>query len=482
MGDEAFARRFFADRTRAEGAGRADRLDPRRVHRRGAVQPARGALLPAAGRAAPTTSWPRCRRACTCSRASSPTPSRCAWRCRTWPSAGPTPRSTRARRRPRSSSWPAATRAEVAQRLAKLEQAISQAAHRALHLLDDRAPTPRPSARVNPYGLWELNGVWYVVGDDLDRPAEDPDRRRTFRVSRIRGEIKFATRRERDFRMPADFNVTAYRDRAAVDAGRRGGRRGRRWPSPPTRPAGRAPLRRLRRVRGAGRRLGPLHDRLLRARARCRPGSCRWAAGWCRVEPAGAVDAVAADLQAVGRRPRGPGADAAARRPSPRRAGREPAPQPRGPSVGRARALRAAAGPARLPARRAAARALGRGSRRPSSRRASSSGPQELKESLELLNLVNFGGGCYAVYCSTDNGDVRRRQGALRRRLPPPGPALAARGQGAPAGAGRGRAAGRRRGAQLAARRSAPRSRPRSGASRSPTRRCPSTRTPRSRR
>ena len=32
--------------------------------------------------------------------------------------------------------------------------------------------------------------------------------------------------------------------------------------------------------------------------------------------------------------------------------------------------------------------------------------PQELKESLELLNLVNFGGGCYAVYCSTDNGDI----------------------------------------------------------------------------
>src|SRR4029077_11040630 len=66
---------------------------------------------------------------------------------------------------------------------------------------------------VNPYGLFELNGVWYVVGDDLERD-EDSDRRRTFRVSRIRGEIKFATRRERDFRMPADFNVTAYRDRA----------------------------------------------------------------------------------------------------------------------------------------------------------------------------------------------------------------------------------------------------------------------------
>jgi len=31
---------------------------------------------------------------------------------------------------------------------------------------------------------------------------------------------------------------------------------------------------------------------------------------------------------------------------------------------------------------------------------------QELQESLDLLNLVNFGGGCYAVYCATENGNV----------------------------------------------------------------------------
>ena len=65
---------------------------------------------------------------------------------------------------------------------------------------------------INPYGLYELAGNWYMVGDDLE--VEDEGlRRKTFRVSRIRGEIKFATRRERDFRIPADFNVTHYRDR-----------------------------------------------------------------------------------------------------------------------------------------------------------------------------------------------------------------------------------------------------------------------------
>ena len=31
---------------------------------------------------------------------------------------------------------------------------------------------------------------------------------------------------------------------------------------------------------------------------------------------------------------------------------------------------------------------------------------QELQEHLDLLNLVNFGGGCYAVYCSTQNGSI----------------------------------------------------------------------------
>ena len=45
-----------------------------------------------------------------------------------------------------------------------------------------------------------------MVGHDLDHDAV-----RTFRVSRIRSDIRFATRRERDFRLPPDFDVDAYR-------------------------------------------------------------------------------------------------------------------------------------------------------------------------------------------------------------------------------------------------------------------------------
>ena len=44
-----------------------------------------------------------------------------------------------------------------------------------------RAATRRPSGRLNPYALRLDEGVWYVVGHDLDRDAT-----RTFRISRVR--------------------------------------------------------------------------------------------------------------------------------------------------------------------------------------------------------------------------------------------------------------------------------------------------------
>src|SRR6266849_10080666 len=96
---------------------------------------------------------------------------------------------------------------EMPGRLAKLEGAISK--QRTVKFeywsisrdeLADRT--------LNPYALLPDNGIWYVVGHDLDR-----DDIRTFRVSRIRGEIKFATRRERDFRTPTDFDIENYRGR-----------------------------------------------------------------------------------------------------------------------------------------------------------------------------------------------------------------------------------------------------------------------------
>ena len=94
---------------------------------------------------------------------------------------------------------------ELAGRLSKLESAISKQ-----RTIQFRYWTParerETERRINPYALRLDEGVWYVLGQDLDRDAI-----RTFRVSRIRSDIRFATRRERDFRLPEDFNVDAHR-------------------------------------------------------------------------------------------------------------------------------------------------------------------------------------------------------------------------------------------------------------------------------
>ena len=62
---------------------------------------------------------------------------------------------------------------------------------------------------VDPYGLYFADSNWHLVGYDHAREAM-----RNFRISRIRGDIRFHTRKERDFRRPADFDPAAYRDRA----------------------------------------------------------------------------------------------------------------------------------------------------------------------------------------------------------------------------------------------------------------------------
>jgi proteasome accessory factor C len=96
---------------------------------------------------------------------------------------------------------------EMQGRLGKLEAAISKQRtvkfpYWSISRDEERERT------INPYALFQDSGAWYVVGHDLDVGDE-----RTFRVSRIRGEIRFATRRERDFRLPAEFDVDRYRGR-----------------------------------------------------------------------------------------------------------------------------------------------------------------------------------------------------------------------------------------------------------------------------
>jgi len=97
---------------------------------------------------------------------------------------------------------------ELQGRLGKLEGAITK--QRTVRFRYWSIGRDHESERtVNPYALLPENGTWYVIGQDV------ADKRvKSFRVSRIRSEIRFATRRERDFRVPDDFDVEEFRGRA----------------------------------------------------------------------------------------------------------------------------------------------------------------------------------------------------------------------------------------------------------------------------
>jgi proteasome accessory factor C len=97
---------------------------------------------------------------------------------------------------------------ELQGRLGRLEGAISKQRtvrfrYWSISKDDERERT------INPFALLPENGTWYIIGKDLEDEVV-----KKFRVSRFRSDIRFATRRERDFRVPEDFDVEDYRGRA----------------------------------------------------------------------------------------------------------------------------------------------------------------------------------------------------------------------------------------------------------------------------
>ncbi len=102
---------------------------------------------------------------------------------------------------------------ELAGRLSKLETAISKRRTLKFDYWGIARDETRPRT-IDPYALLPHEGSWYVIG--RDHVSEEI---RTFRVSRIRGEIRFATRRERDFRVPSEFSVQAHRPPPAWQMG-----------------------------------------------------------------------------------------------------------------------------------------------------------------------------------------------------------------------------------------------------------------------
>ena len=150
-----------------------------------------------------TPSSPRCRPPFTCSTASSRTRSRCGSHSRTSPSAART-RPTTPRPRSRLRLLGSGFTAEVAVRLQKLETGRSPSSAPSSSATGRSPPTRRPCARSTRTASTCMSGHWYVIGRDHDRDAV-----RTFRLDRMRGDVRFATRRERDFRVPPEFDPSA---------------------------------------------------------------------------------------------------------------------------------------------------------------------------------------------------------------------------------------------------------------------------------
>jgi proteasome accessory factor BC len=276
---------------------------------------------------------------------------------------------------------------EMPGRLAKLEGAISK--QRTLKFTYWAIARDKQAERtVDPYALLLDRGRWYVIGRDHDRDAI-----RTFRVSRIRGDIRLATRRERDFRLPAEFDADVYRGRPDWQFGE---------------PVGEARIEVagdtawwVERVYGRVGRLEngafvteyaslePLVRWILRQDGRALPQ----APPELRREVKGALE--------LARRRHEDDPPALAR--EKRRAEIEPPERPGSPVAperfGLLQALLAYLldrcgedSSADIPAEEVAERF-----RIP---------PESLEEHLSLLNLVNFGGGCYAVYAELRNGRV----------------------------------------------------------------------------
>lgn len=72
----------------------------------------------------------------------------------------------------------------------------------------------RSQREVDPYSLLYMAGNWYMVGLSHERQAT-----RIFRLSRIEGRITFKSRAEHDFPAPRDFDLSPYRDRAPWQLG-----------------------------------------------------------------------------------------------------------------------------------------------------------------------------------------------------------------------------------------------------------------------
>jgi len=102
---------------------------------------------------------------------------------------------------------------DLSQRLVKVDTAISRRKTIVFeyHTMGRDEVAER---KVDPYQLLFQGGQFYLLGH-----AHERDDVRVFRLSRIRGKVSYATKAEHDFQRPDDFDPRVYANRAAWQLG-----------------------------------------------------------------------------------------------------------------------------------------------------------------------------------------------------------------------------------------------------------------------
>ncbi|MDQ5807104.1 MAG: WYL domain-containing protein, partial [Actinomycetota bacterium] len=106
---------------------------------------------------------------------------------------------------------------ELSQRLAKVETAIFRQKTITFDYYSLQRDS-RDSRKVDPYHLLFRDGQFYLVGRSHER-----DDMRVFRLDRMRGKVAYATKAEHDFKRPQDFDPRVYAARSGWQFGETAG-------------------------------------------------------------------------------------------------------------------------------------------------------------------------------------------------------------------------------------------------------------------
>ena len=273
---------------------------------------------------------------------------------------------------------------ELSARLAKIDTAIYRRKRIEFDYYTMQSDETK-SRKVDPYHLLFEGGQFYLVGHSHDA---DPPGVRMFRLSRIRGKVAYATKAEHDFQRPPDFDPREYAGRVPWQLGDSVGA-AEVWVSEEV-------SWYVERQFGA---YGELRDSIFHTDYATPRLIISWALGLrqhARIDgPPQLVDEARARIDRIIERHRGEPQTVAA---APAREVPEPE------ANGRARGSEGTIRPerfARLVTLASVLIAAGREGRRLPVAEVCEQlkmSPQELREDISVLNVVNFGGGAYVIY------------------------------------------------------------------------------------